>query len=687
MVSVGLLAFGSANAAFASGSRHAAAGTPSDSGSQAVAYQEDPAHDGYSADPSFTAPLTKLWSATFPGAVWYPLIVGGTVLVDSAEAGYGTQVSALSLTDGNVIWGPKDIGGTYGFGGLTYDDGKVFALNYDGELTAFDVDTGAVDWVADLPGQYAFTSSPTASDGTVYVSGAGDGGTVYAVDESDGSVQWTQSVENGDSSAPAVDSTGVYVSYACEQAYSFTVDGGARWHHQTDCEGGGGRTDVLHDGEDYIRDDAGMGPAVLSESDGSVTDTFSSSTAPAFDGSTMATLSAGTISATDLTNDSVTWSSAASNYTIAPLMVNGYVVAGASTGAVDLLNERTGDAAWSGNAGDDIAAPDEHNAEGVAGMAEAHGELAVPAGDRLTVFGSSDLPLARITKGPTVRSFVGAHATFRFTSNVSDNPSYTCTLDGVAAPCTSPVTLTRLSDGKHRFSVAVAGETGPGDSQVFKADRLPPSVAVSPFAARFGAGGRIAASWAGADAESGLKRFQVRRQTYNDRGHTSAWKYPKRLTGITRTEKSIGVRPGSTVCLEVRATDRVGNRSRWSPRECTTALIDDRRLARSRGWYSGVSGSDLDHTFTGTDRRGATLALHRVAASRLAIVAAVCRTCGVITVSFGSFSRRLSLRSGRTGSRVFVMAHLPNGTRGSLVLRVSSKGRPVQIDGVGVDPR
>jgi len=46
-----------------------------------------------------------------------------------------------------------------------------------------------------LPGQYAFSSPPTAEGGFVYVGGAGDGGTVYAVDEKNGAVVWTENVE------------------------------------------------------------------------------------------------------------------------------------------------------------------------------------------------------------------------------------------------------------------------------------------------------------------------------------------------------------------------------------------------------------------------------------------------------------------------------------------------------------
>jgi hypothetical protein len=135
----------------------------------AVAYQEDAAHDGHVDDPTFFGPLNKLWSVNLSGPAWYPLIVGDQVFVDFANSGYGTQVEALSLDSGSVDWGPVNIGGTYSFGALAYDQGRVFALNFNGMLYAFDAATGVQDWSIQLPNQWSFTSPPTAYNGVVYV--------------------------------------------------------------------------------------------------------------------------------------------------------------------------------------------------------------------------------------------------------------------------------------------------------------------------------------------------------------------------------------------------------------------------------------------------------------------------------------------------------------------------------------
>jgi outer membrane protein assembly factor BamB len=365
-----------------------------------VAYQHDAAHDGDSTDPWFVAPFARSWSVTLPGEVGYPLIVDGRVFVTVAHSpGYGNDVEALSLATGDVLWGPVSIGGTYATGRIAYDEGRVFAINHDGELTAFDASTGTVAWTSQLAGQYSFTSAPTAVGGTLYVGGAGSGGTLYAVDEATGTTTWTAPVMNGDSSSPAVDADGVYVSYACEQAYRFDLAGALVWHHDTDCEGGGGRTPVLHDGRVYIRDDAGKTPAVLDASSGDQVASYAAGPAPAFDGHHMATVSAGVLTVSDTASGDPLWH-AGTDAVTAPLIANGYVIEGHANGLVEARHIQDGELVWSGFAGDVLAPPDEHNAGTLTGLAEGDGALVVPAGSTLTVF----VP-AVDTVAPSVRLF------------------------------------------------------------------------------------------------------------------------------------------------------------------------------------------------------------------------------------------------------------------------------------------
>ena len=161
----------------------------------AVAYQIDPAHSGRAVFGSaLSFPTSPTWTTTLEGAISYPLIVGGKVLVlaaGSATGGSGTQLYALDEATGTQAWGPVAIAGAYAWAGHAYDGGKVFVVNFDGLLQSFDAATGEAGFSVNLPGQSAFSAPPTAASGIVYVGGAGVGGTVYAVEETYGAVLWT----------------------------------------------------------------------------------------------------------------------------------------------------------------------------------------------------------------------------------------------------------------------------------------------------------------------------------------------------------------------------------------------------------------------------------------------------------------------------------------------------------------
>ena len=382
---------------FAPSSAAALAVSVAQTGSDAVTYQIDPSHDGRQA---FGAPdasaLTQKWNVTLGGTggslagagdVSYPVIAGGRVFVTVENTQtYGTNLFALDASTGATDWS-VGLAGTYGFSALAYDGQTIFALNYDGLLTAFSASTGQELWATQLPDQWAFTAPPTAYDGVVYVSGAGYGGYVYAVSEADGLVQWEGTVENGDKSSPAVDDSGVYVSYACQQDYRFSLSGSLVWHHTTSCEGGGGSTAVLDGGNVYGRG-AHDTPVILSKSSGTTVGTFASQTAPAFDGNNMYTIDNGNLVAVDPSGSPDRWSFGDGTLVTAPVVSGGAVFVGSSTGMVYAVSAATGQQIWAGAAGSVIMGPDEQNADVLVGMAVGDGLLVVPAGNALAAFGN-----------------------------------------------------------------------------------------------------------------------------------------------------------------------------------------------------------------------------------------------------------------------------------------------------------
>lgn len=338
------------------------------------------------------SPPVPAWSVTLGGAVSYPLIAGGKVYVITAGlgTGYGTQLHALDKITGNIVWGPVAIAGTYFFAGHAYDNGKIFVINFDGLLQSFDAVTGLAGWSTKLPGQYAFSAPPTAVNGIVYVGGAGSGGTLYAVDGSNGNILWSKPVMNGDKSSPAVSGDGVFVSYPC-QVYKFApLTGATLWQYSGGCSGGGGKTSAYANGMLYVRDWVGvtMGQIIYNAATGVQAGNFASATIPALTAQTGYFNSTGTLQAVDLATRNVLWSFAGDGKLVsAPIVINQYVIIGSSSGNVYALDAATGTQVWSGNAGAPIFAPDEQNVtQPLTGFGAGEGFLVVPAGNVLSAW-------------------------------------------------------------------------------------------------------------------------------------------------------------------------------------------------------------------------------------------------------------------------------------------------------------
>ena len=224
-------------------------------------------------------------------------------------------------------------------------------------MTAYDAASGVELLATKLPLQYFFSSAPTAANGIVYVGGAGSGGTVYAVDELTGSVLATQPVENGDEGSPARSKSGVFVSYACNQAYGFArVTLAPRWHFSTCCKGGGGKTTVFDNGRIFTRDF--FGNLILDSTSGGVLGSYGPASlfeavlVPAVKGNTMWLLNAetGTLSAQNLSTPSSPlsmWTFDGDGQLVtAPIVLStpqgDFVIEGSASGMLYALNAVTG---------------------------------------------------------------------------------------------------------------------------------------------------------------------------------------------------------------------------------------------------------------------------------------------------------------------------------------------------------
>jgi outer membrane protein assembly factor BamB len=346
-----------------------------------VTLQANAAHTGEVMGSTLTPPLTVRWSRSDLGAASYPVVVGDYVYVSAPVPGgsYGTILYALDAATGDTVWS-RTLGGTYWWSALAYDDGRLYGLNSDGQLRAFDPDTGETLWAKLLPDQWDFSSAPSARDGVVYTGGAGYGGTLYAVRGSDGALLWTVPIDGGDESSPAVDDEHLYVSYACPSVFSFArADGALAWRSPPTCSGGGGDTPVLHDGRLYVRD--GASGYVYRASDGKFVDGYGANSLPAFSGDTMLYLSGSTLRA-ERPAKFPAWTFTADGLSTYPITANGIAYIGSRSGTVYGLDVASGEVVWQGDAGAPV------QATRFSDLGAGQGMLVVPTALGVTAFTS-----------------------------------------------------------------------------------------------------------------------------------------------------------------------------------------------------------------------------------------------------------------------------------------------------------
>ena len=357
-------------------------GMPEPAVSEAVAYRINPSHAGVQPGDTLRLPLAPRWTHTFDSSrISYPLAASGRVFVTvGSETGYGGGLYALDAADGSVLWGPVALGGTYWSLHAAYDRGRVFVLNFDGLMTAFDDASGAQLWVTKLPNQWWFDAPPTAWGGRVYAEGGGSGGTLFAVDAVDGSVVWSAPVA-GTSSSPAVSALGVFVANPCNHVSSFSFECGTTlWSYAGDCSGGGGSTPALIDGRLYTQDSNGN--LIFDAISGTVIGTFGSNILPAGGDDVIYMIEDGVLAARRPGEAKRLWSFGDGSFNSSPIVVGQHVVVAAPR-TLNVLSSSDGT----------LVSSYEMNAEILPtstgpynGLAAAENQLYVSAGNGLTAF-------------------------------------------------------------------------------------------------------------------------------------------------------------------------------------------------------------------------------------------------------------------------------------------------------------
>ncbi len=352
--------------------------TPTPNGpGQAVAYQIDPAHTGSQFD-TVSPPLAQRWSRDLGSSVSYPLIADGKVFVVA-----GSLLFGLNSANGTTVWGPIELGTSSP--SIAYESGRVFAINRSGLLRGFDATTGTQVWSRQLSGQ-SFTSPPTAVGGTVYVNGYS---TLFAVSTQDGTVKWSKPNVGSEHSSPAVTPTAVYLTDSCQAHAISSSTGNTIWTTTSSCGGSGGRTPVFYNSRVYIRDND-IGNVALDAGTGIPVIEVPSGPAPAFHGSTGFFLKIFplTLEARDIFSGAVKWSfTGDGTLSSAPIVLNGTVYIGSTSGKLFAVDESTGTNVWTGTVGAAVNRPDEMNvSDPITGLSAGEGLIVVPASNLLVAY-------------------------------------------------------------------------------------------------------------------------------------------------------------------------------------------------------------------------------------------------------------------------------------------------------------
>jgi len=372
-------------------------GVPEEPGT-ASAYQNDPTHRGWVQDADLdVAQLTAQWSKTLPGAASYAVIARDTLVVASRKApapagttSYGTTVHAFDLVDGTPKWS-VELGDSYYWAGLAYENGAVIALNGSGRVRSLDLETGAVRWEQQLP-QTSANAAPVVRQNYVYVSLGG--GTIHALNALTGGIVWSRNIGNGSVSSPAVDATGIYTSSPCDTS-RVSLTGTLVWRLPRNCSGGGGKQVALDSdaGRLFVRN-VHLGDVtrhvIVDTATGAVGPDIPAGSPYAVDDEAAFTVANGVLVKVDPGTGHQIWSMGGDvndELVGPPLVVNDTVIVGGRSGRVYGISALTGAREWTSTVGAPVAKIDEQGVtKPTSSIAVGLGHVVVPTDTGFRVF-------------------------------------------------------------------------------------------------------------------------------------------------------------------------------------------------------------------------------------------------------------------------------------------------------------
>jgi len=281
--------------------------------------------------------------------------------------------------------------------------------------------------------------------------------------------------------------------------------------------------------------------------------------------------------------------------------------------------------------------------------------------------------------GLTGANINGGAATFTFDGS-GGHTGFECRLDGPSQAhgwqaCGSPAAYSGLTDGSYQFQVRAkdaAGNVDPTpESRSWPVDVSPPETTIIT--------GPMDDGWS-------LKSTQTLGYASSEPGSTFGCSFD----GATRncvppsfTETAIVL---GTHRFTVAARDAQGNQDATPARRTWTVPMDDVGLFHGPGWQLRSSASAYLGTYSVASRQGATLSKQVTGARKIALVASKGPNHGTVKVFAGSsLLRTVTLTApSLVTKRVIPIASFPNPVNTKIRIVVTSIGKPVRIEGLGV---
>jgi outer membrane protein assembly factor BamB len=183
--------------------------------------------------------LSRAWQVSIPGSTEKerlgapPVIADNTVFVMDVNA----VVHAYAADTGRLLWqhatvnDKKNRASEFG-GGVSYEDGKLYATNGLGDVVAMDAKTGEIAWTKKPGGP--LRGSPTVWDTNLYVQTQDN--QLFALAKADGSTLWTESASIESQgvfgvAAPAIGQGTVVAGFSSGELNAYRYENGqALWN-------------------------------------------------------------------------------------------------------------------------------------------------------------------------------------------------------------------------------------------------------------------------------------------------------------------------------------------------------------------------------------------------------------------------------------------------------------------------